>query len=224
MAKNFLNIVEPGAAKLVIEIERLIKMRTRYSGILAVSPSTENKTREQKEANHIQPFWENRQVASLDYERIIQKDIAEVYALVSQSSGLEKWLAPRASGDIYPGGIFVLSWGKRRKVTGEILDVIPEKELRLIWEEECGVESLVSFNFKRLHKATYLRLTHELYGNAITSQEWSSGLINQWIFFLDNLCSVAENGEDLRSRKVKDDGWSWLAGDFYRRRKRISSQ
>ena len=184
-----------------------------------MSPRIINQTRDSLSQGSIAPFWESQQVAALDYERIIQKDISSVYALISSASGLEQWLAPRASGDFLPGGVFVLSWGKKRKVTGEILDVIPQKELRLIWEEECGVESLVSFNLKPLAGSTYLRLTHELYGGVITSQEWSQGLINQWIFFLDNLCSVAEYNEDLREKKMGDKGWAWLSGDFYRTRK-----
>ena len=115
---------------------------------------------------------------------------------------------------MYQGGIFVFSWGQHGKVTGEIIDLEPNKLVRFVWEDTTSVESLVTVEFRGVGIKTHLRLTHELFGGS-TKWEWNDGHLNEWIFFLDNLCSVAEVGVDLRPDKAREDGWDWLLGSFF---------
>lgn len=164
------------------------------------------------------PFWEGKLINSLDYDRIIRAWPEKVFEQFSSSEKLEDWLAPRVLADVRTGGIFVLSWGLHGVVTGEFIEVVPGKLLRFIWEDSLSCETLVTVEFRGVGIKTHLRLTHQLFGGA-TKSNWNEGHLNEWIFFLDNLCSVVELGTDLRFDKALEDGWGWLLGSYYRRRR-----
>lgn len=159
-------------------------------------------------------FWRRNLISSLDYDRIIRAWPERVFEFFSTPGHLAQWLAPRACGEVRPGGIFALSWGQHGKVNGEFLDVVPGKLLRFVWEDATSQETLVTVEFRGVGIKTHLRLVHELFGGA-TKWEWNDGHLNEWIFFLDNLASLVEVGVDLRPVKAREDGWDWVVGNFY---------
>lgn len=163
-------------------------------------------------------FWEGKLINSLDYDRIIRAWPEKVFEQFTSPEKLESWLAPRVLADIRTGGIYVLSWGIHGVVTGEFIEIVPNKLLRFIWEDSVSEETLVTIEFRGAGIKTHLRLSHQLFGGS-TKSSWNEGHLNEWIFFLDNLCSIVELGVDLRFDKALEDGWGWLLGSFYRTRR-----
>ena len=161
-----------------------------------------------------QPFWKNKVISSLVYDRIIRSWPEKVFDHLANPELLKQWFAPRLCADIRPGGIYFFSWGTHGRITGEFTDVIPHKLLRFVWEDSMSSETLVTIELRGVGLKTHLRLTHELFGGC-TKWEWNDGHLNEWIFFLDNLGSITEVGEDLRDSKSQEEGWEWLKGTFF---------
>jgi uncharacterized protein YndB with AHSA1/START domain len=164
--------------------------------------------------SELRPFWRGRNISSLEYDRVVNASIKKVYGYLNNADKLALWLSPRATIDTRAGGVFVLSWGQLGKVTGEFVEIEPYQRLSFVWEDDQSLETLVTIELMDRGQRTHLRLRHELFGGA-TKWEWNEVHLNEWIFFLDNLCSVIESGEDLRPAKAREEGWEWVIGSFY---------
>lgn len=109
----------------------------------------------------------------------------------------------------------MFSWGQFGEVTGEFVEIVPAGRLAFTWGDRLSNQTFVTIDIKGFGTKTHLRLQHQLFGG-VTKTEWNEGHINEWTFFLDNLCSVIEHGTDLRPEKAKENGWHWILGRFVR--------
>jgi uncharacterized protein YndB with AHSA1/START domain len=164
--------------------------------------------------SELRQFWQGRSISSLEYDRVVNAPGKEVFEYLNQADKLARWLSPRVTIDARPGGVFVLSWGQLGKVTGEFVGIEPNTRISFVWEDDQSLETLVTIELMDRGMRTHLRLRHELFGGA-TKWEWNEVHLSEWIFFLDNLCSVIESGEDLRPVKAREEGWEWVVGLFY---------
>lgn len=138
---------------------------------------------------------------------IIASPLEKVFSALTDPEDLTRWWTTRCRSDPREGGGFEYIWEfddpmRNGKQAGEYLEVVPNKKLRYPWEagnEGKGHNTTVEFTLSETAEGTHLELAHAGYK---TGGEWDQVYemtAQAWGFFLGNLKSYLENGQDNRA-------------------------
>jgi uncharacterized protein YndB with AHSA1/START domain len=139
---------------------------------------------------------------SVSHQYLIRTPPSAVFAALTESGWLTRWLCDQAELSPRKGGTYRLSWKDGPTHSGTIREFLPGKRVALAWSWP-GVDlagTVLSFEVEAREGGTLLHVEHtgfprleqwtDLYGGA----EWG------WTYFAMNLKSVLEKGHDLRSK------------------------
>jgi uncharacterized protein YndB with AHSA1/START domain len=130
----------------------------------------------------------------------------KVFRALTEPDMLSRWWTTRGRSEARPGGAFEYIWefedsSHNGKQMGAYLDVVPGEKLSYPWEagDNGGVpNTTVRFQLKAHEEGTQLELEHHGYG---PGEDWDQEFemtARAWGFFLGNLKSYLEEGQDQR--------------------------
>jgi uncharacterized protein YndB with AHSA1/START domain len=146
-------------------------------------------------------------------ERTIEQTIqieaspAAVFRALTEADELSRWWTTRAESDARTGGSFSYTWEfeeqTERNHTREDVyaDVTRDEHVRYDWPMPLG-NTVVDFRLAPSDGGTRLVLEHEGWGS---DPEWDQTYemhVGGWQFFLGNLKSWLERGEDRRASEM----------------------
>lgn len=127
-----------------------------------------------------------------------------VFHALTAADDLVRWFPTTAQSDPRPGGAyafayeFVAATDRNHAVAGTFLDLVHERSVRYSWPAgHAQVPTEVSFALAPEAGATKLTLTHS--GRTPGTEESRREHEMGWGFFLQNLKSWLERGEDARA-------------------------
>ena len=98
----------------------------------------------------------------LDFERVLDVPVGDVWAMLATEEGRERGLAT-AKVDLRAGGSVDLDFGEGGTAGGEIVDLVPGRALEYRWRFAGEPDSTVRFELDAVDEATTkLRLEHRL--------------------------------------------------------------
>ena len=127
-----------------------------------------------------------------------------VFRALTDAGELSRWWTTRAESDPRTGGSFAYTWefeeqtDRNHTREGVYADVTTEERLRYDWPMPLG-PTVVDFRLAPHGDGTRLTLAHEGWG---AGDEWEQSHrmhVSGWQFFLGNLKSYLEDGEDRRA-------------------------
>jgi uncharacterized protein YndB with AHSA1/START domain len=128
---------------------------------------------------------------------------AKVFAALTDPKLLPKWFVAKAAFTPRKGGTFRLNWGGGYAMRGRVLAYDPPKKVHLAWIDrfEGGrvFETEARFALARQGKGTLLSLTHRGFKSGKKWVALHSAIASGWAYYLVNLKSVLQHGNDLRS-------------------------
>ena len=131
----------------------------------------------------------------LKQRQYIEASTSQVFKALTDADELVKWFVIKARFDPRKGGLVELDWPSRKHRAGKILKFELDKCLEIPWSHGTRVR----FDLKPTRKGTALTLTHEGW---MEDKIWSQDFIGhcvRWTYYLMNLKSWIEFGNDLRS-------------------------
>ena len=146
-------------------------------------------------------------------ERTIEQTIqieaspSAVFRALTDANELSRWWTTRAESDPRTGGSFSYTWEfeeqTERNHTREDVyaDVTPDEHIRYDWPMPLG-NTVVDFRLEPSGDGTELVLEHEGWG---TGGDWDQAYemhVGGWQFFLGNLKTYLERGEDRRASEM----------------------
>lgn len=132
---------------------------------------------------------------------------ATVFRALTDADELTRWWTTSAESDPRTGGSFAYTWEfetqpERDHTRKDVYaDVTPDEHIRYDWPMPLG-NTVVDFRLEPSGEDTKLVLEHEGWGAA---EEWDSAYemhASGWQFFLGNLKSYLERGEDRRASEM----------------------
>ncbi len=140
--------------------------------------------------------------------------INEVYKLIASSGGLQKWFMGKAdytdsSGNIRPSehtaqkdDTFSWHWlEKDLSINGKVLEASTNEKFSFTF----GTTFEVTISVKEDNWRTLLTLTQNYAKDAMKNDFAHINCCTCWVFFLTNLKSVIEHGNDLRETLADDE-------------------
>lgn len=140
--------------------------------------------------------------------------VEDVYKMIASSSGICKWFMGKAEYSDASGKIrhsehtaqkvdtFSWQWlDKDLSVNGRILEAIKNEKFSFTF----GTSFEVSISVKEINGRTLLTLTQNYAKDAMKNDFVHINCCVCWTFFLTNLKSVIEHGNDLRETHVNDE-------------------
>jgi uncharacterized protein YndB with AHSA1/START domain len=130
-----------------------------------------------------------------------------VFRALTDADDLSRWWTTRAESDPRTGGAFSYTWEfeeqPERNHTREDVyaEVTPDEHIRYDWPMPLG-NTVVDFRLEPSDDGTKLVLEHEGWGS---DPEWDQAHemhAGGWQFFLGNLKSYLERGEDRRASEM----------------------
>lgn len=127
---------------------------------------------------------------------------SQVFKAISEPELLKKWFVDQATLSPQRGGGYAFSWDDGPTHTGKMLEFDRGKSLTLSWQwlgqEHLGVTRL-RLMVETKHGGTLLTFTHSGFRNSAAWRDLYEGAIHGWTYFMVNLKSFLESGNDLRS-------------------------
>jgi uncharacterized protein YndB with AHSA1/START domain len=131
----------------------------------------------------------------------------KVFRALTDPEELNRWWTTRSVSNPREGGSFEYIWefddpNRNGKQAGEYLEVVADKKLRYPWEagnEGKGHNTTVEFTFSETAEGTLLELAHAGYKSGGDWDQVYEMTAQAWGFFLGNLKSYLENGQDNRA-------------------------
>jgi len=143
-------------------------------------------------------------VPSITQTFYIASPPARVYSALSSPRQLTKWFLEKATIAPRVDSAFEFTWQGGYTMKGRVRDAVPRRRLELDWIDvfEGGkkFQTSVRFVLRRKGRGTLVTMTHRGFKSG---RKWIAlyGAINSgWAYYLANLKSVLEHGNDLRSR------------------------
>jgi uncharacterized protein YndB with AHSA1/START domain len=130
-----------------------------------------------------------------------------VFRALTDADELSRWWTTRADSDPRTGGSFSYTWefeqdtDRNHTRDGTYLDVTPNEHVSYDWSMPLA-NTVVDFRLEPSGNATRLRLVHSGWGSG---GDWDPSYEmheSGWRFFLENLKSYVERGEDRRATEM----------------------
>jgi uncharacterized protein YndB with AHSA1/START domain len=141
---------------------------------------------------------------TIEITQTVEAPPERVFRALTDADELSRWWTTRAASDPRTGGSFSYTWEFQqdtdRNHTREdrYLDVTPNEHLRYDWPMPRG-NTVVDFRLDPSGDGTIVKLVHSGWGS---DSEWDESVEMHrqgWNFFLGNLKSYLERGEDTRA-------------------------
>ena len=132
---------------------------------------------------------------------------AAVFRALTDAGELSRWWTTRAESDPRTGGSFSYTWEFEEQTErnhtreGVYADVTPDEHLRYDWPMPPG-NTVVDFRLEPSGDGTALTLDHEGWGSGGDWDQAYEMHDGGWRFFLGNLRSYLERGEDRRAGEM----------------------
>ncbi|HTZ62147.1 MAG TPA: SRPBCC domain-containing protein [Thermoplasmata archaeon] len=125
-----------------------------------------------------------------------------VFAALTDPRELTKWFVRKARVVPRKGGTYRLTWGPYT-MRGRVLEIEPPRHLVLRWIDQFGdgkvFETEAAFELTKKGKGTVLSLTHRGFRSGKKWVALFGGVQSGWAYYLVNLKSFLNHGNDLRS-------------------------
>ena len=129
----------------------------------------------------------------------------KVFRALTDAKELTKWFLKEARVQLKKGGKMKFVWSPKDKHENKILDLVPNKRLRMTWPTmgwggTPKTDTYVTFSLTPKGKSTLLQIEHTGFG---PGEEWVmyyAGTYSGWTYYLLNLKSWLEHGIDLRDK------------------------
>ncbi len=136
---------------------------------------------------------------------IYQAKPEKVFRALTDAQELTKWFLKEARVELKKGGKMRFVWSPKDKHENKILDLVPNKRLRMTWPTmgwggTPRTDTYVTFSLTPKGKYTILQIEHTGFG---MGEEWVmyyAGTYSGWTYYLLNLKSWLEHGIDLRDK------------------------
>ncbi len=125
------------------------------------------------------------------------------FKAISDPKHLKRWLLDGATLSLRRGGRYSFTWDRGPTHTGKVLEFVPEKRIVLTWQWPGQEEVLVTrlkLEIAPKNAGTVVKLTHSGFPKQDRWVDLYGGAIQGWQYFLMNLKSVLDHGQDLRSQ------------------------
>ena len=141
---------------------------------------------------------------TIEQTTTIEAPPESVFRALVEPGELVRWFPSRAESDPRPGGSFEYAYefdadpSRNHTYSGEYRDVVPNERVAYPWNGKLGTTE-VEFRLRPANGGTEVTLTHTGWG---TGTDWDESLEMHrqgWGFFLGNLKSYLERGEDARA-------------------------
>lgn len=127
----------------------------------------------------------------------------KVFKAITNPERITRWLADRAELSPRKGGRYTLGWKDGPTHTGKLLEFSRGKSITFAWSWE-GFEAVGPTKFRLSitpqGKGTIVTVTHSGIPRDDRWLDLYVGAVWGWTYFLMNLKSVVEHGNDLRSK------------------------
>ncbi len=136
---------------------------------------------------------------SATFQVAVAGDVASVFDYFADSHKLALWFPDQAIIEPELGGKYHFRWnGKEGVWSGLVTDFIRGNTIGFTWQPPGDpVETQVRFKFSPHGAETSMVLVH----SGFTSSEALDKAVKTWVFYLQNLKSVIEEGKDLRAAR-----------------------
>ena len=140
---------------------------------------------------------------SIEITKTIAASPETVFRALTDANELNRWWTSSADSDARTGGAFSYRFefedeSRNHTYTGDYEEVTPNERVRFPWGGSLG-DTTVEFQVRPSGDGTELVLRHTGLGQGAEWEEWRTMHEQGWTFFLDNLKSVLEAGEDRRA-------------------------
>jgi uncharacterized protein YndB with AHSA1/START domain len=143
---------------------------------------------------------------TIELDRTIEASPDAVFRALTDADELPRWWTTSAESDARTGGAYSYGFefedaSRNHTYTGEYLEVRAGERVRYPWQTGLGPTE-VAFTVEPADGGARVRLEHSGWGDG---DDWdASTKMHQegWSFFLDNLKSYLERGEDRRAEAM----------------------
>ncbi|NNN17554.1 MAG: SRPBCC domain-containing protein [Thermoplasmata archaeon] len=125
------------------------------------------------------------------------------FKAISEPELLKRWLLDGASLSLRRGGSYSFTWVGGPTHAGHVLEFVPGKQITLTWQwpgQEDLLVTRLKLEVEPKNAGTVVRLTHSGFPKQERWVDLYGGSIQGWTYFLMNLKSVLDHGQDLRSQ------------------------
>ncbi|HUZ79382.1 MAG TPA: SRPBCC domain-containing protein [Thermoplasmata archaeon] len=125
------------------------------------------------------------------------------FKAISDPELLKRWLLDGATLSLRRGGRYSFTWDSGPTHTGKVLEFVPEKQITLTWQwpgQEDMLVTRLKLEIEPKNAGTVVKLTHSGFPKQERWVDLYGGSIQGWMYFLMNLKSVLDHGQDLRSQ------------------------
>jgi uncharacterized protein YndB with AHSA1/START domain len=129
----------------------------------------------------------------------LRAPVKKVFRALTEPTKITKWFVGEARLDPRRGGTYRFTWLGGYRHGGKVLEFIKNRRLALEWPTPRLGKTRVTFTVRPRGKGTQLRVVHSGYKTTPAWLEMYGGTQSGWAYYLMNLKSVLEHGNDLRS-------------------------
>jgi uncharacterized protein YndB with AHSA1/START domain len=127
----------------------------------------------------------------------------KVFKSISQPKFLTRWMLDDATLSPRKGGRYAFTWEDGPTHTGRVLEFVRGKGMTITWQwpgKEDLLLTKLRFSVEPKEGGTVLRLRHSGFPKHARWVDLYGGAIQGWTYFMMNLKSVLDHGDDLRSK------------------------
>ena len=145
---------------------------------------------------------------TIELNRTISAPPETVFRALTDAGELSRWWTTTAESDPRTGGAFAYGFefadaSRDHTYTGTYDEVVPNEKVRYPWRAGVG-DTTVEVQLRAAEGGTELTLRHSGWGSGPEANEAVALHEQGWSFFLGNLVSYLERGEDLRPSAPMD--------------------
>lgn len=143
--------------------------------------------------------------SSIEEQITVRAAPQEVFAALVEADRLIRWFPTTAASQARLGGRYRFTWEFERErerdhaQEGAYRSFEPGRALAYSWRGDAGRETIVAFRLEAHGDSTTVTLTHAGWGADADAERIREHHVQGWRFFLGNLKTYLERGEDQRA-------------------------
>jgi uncharacterized protein YndB with AHSA1/START domain len=145
-----------------------------------------------------------RKTRTIRQQYYIRASPKKVFRALSEPERLQRWFLKKAELSPRKRGRYTFTWIGGHSHSGRVLEFVRGRSVTLTWPQYDGKELLgetkVKFSVEPKGDGTLVKVLHSGYGKHekwVDAYAWTH---SGWAYFMMNLKSVLEHGNDLRSK------------------------
>jgi uncharacterized protein YndB with AHSA1/START domain len=139
---------------------------------------------------------------TVDQSFFIRKPPKVVFRAISDPAQIVRWFLARAELPTEKGAPYRFEWPGGYSHEGKVLEFVKDRRLTLSWPNGTPSKRFltrVTFTVRRAGTGSFLKVHHTGFPRTPGGIEQYGGTQSGWAYYLVNLRSVLEHGQDLRS-------------------------